>query len=284
MLYDIKEDSIKLDGTSMDYAAFGSGSRTMVLIPGLSLRDVKGSGASLAYMYRKFTKDHRIYCFDRRRRVPVGFTVADIARDIAFGMDELGLKNACVLGVSQGGMAAQYLALDRPDLVDKVVLGVTTSRSNSCIEKSVARWVDMAEHDRYQELTRDIFDTMYPPEYVAKYKLLMPLLQRTAKPKDPRRFIRLAKACLTCSTYERLGELHGKALVLGAGQDKVVTAQASNEMAAKIGCRCRIFEELWHSAYEDKAFNEEVYGFFTDNGEHRMFATDGSDIKDLLEK
>ena len=131
MLYDIKEDSIKLDGTSMDYAAFGSGSRTMVLIPGLSLRDVKGSGASLAYMYRKFTKDFRIYCFDRRRRVPVGFTVADIARDIAFGMDELELKNACVLGVSQGAAFGAALGI--------IVFGggmITNSLSNNTVSVS----------------------------------------------------------------------------------------------------------------------------------------------------
>ena len=139
MLYDVKEDNIRLNGTSMDYAAFGCGSRIMVLIPGLSLRDVKGSGMSLAYMYRRFTKEFRIYCFDRRKRVTAGYTASDIAKDIAAGMDELGLRNACVLGVSQGGMAAQYLALERPDLVDKVVLGVTLAQTNSTVESCIKK-------------------------------------------------------------------------------------------------------------------------------------------------
>lgn len=284
MLYDVKEDNIRLNGTSMDYATFGCGSRIMVLIPGLSLRDVKGSGMSLAYMYRRFTKEFRIYCFDRRKRVTAGYTASDIAKDIAAGMDELGLRNACVLGVSQGGMAAQYLALERPDLVDKVVLGVTLAQTNSTVESCIKKWVGMAEQDDFAALTRDIFDTMYPPEYVAKYRLLMPLLQRTAKPKDTQRFIRLAKACLTCDTYDRLPELHGKALVLGAGQDKVVTAEASAEMAERIGCRCRIFEDLWHSAYEDKGFNEEVYCFFTDSEDSSGTKKTSADKEDDNEK
>jgi len=40
-------------------------------------------------------------------------------------MDELGISEADVIGVSQGGMIAQNLAIDRPELVNKLVLAVT---------------------------------------------------------------------------------------------------------------------------------------------------------------
>ena len=50
-----------------------------------------------------------------------------MALDIAAAMDTLGIKNADIFGVSQGGMIAQYLAIDRPDLVNKLVLAVTLS-------------------------------------------------------------------------------------------------------------------------------------------------------------
>ena len=44
------------------------------------------------------------------------------ARDYAALADALGLTRICVIGLSQGGMVAQKLALLRPDLVSSLVL------------------------------------------------------------------------------------------------------------------------------------------------------------------
>ena len=59
-----------------------------------------------------------------------GYSTRDMAEDLAFGMQTLGITRAKVLGVSQGGMIAQYLAIDHPELVDRLVLAVTLSRPN----------------------------------------------------------------------------------------------------------------------------------------------------------
>ena len=90
--------------------AFGKGSKPFVIIPGLSLNRIKGAGLSLAYMYRIFTKDYRVYVFDKKDVIPEGYTIKKIAEDTANAMKELGIEKAYVLGVSQGGMVAQYLA------------------------------------------------------------------------------------------------------------------------------------------------------------------------------
>lgn len=49
-------------------------------------------------------------------------TISDHARDLAALMDAQGLSGALVCGVSVGGMIAQRLAADRPDLVAGLVL------------------------------------------------------------------------------------------------------------------------------------------------------------------
>ena len=64
-------------------------------------------------------------------------TVRDLAADIAKAMDALGIGKADVFGVSQGGMIAQYLAIDRPDKVGKLVLAVTLSRNNATVQNVV---------------------------------------------------------------------------------------------------------------------------------------------------
>ena len=137
MLYNAKELKITVQNMQFDYIAFGNGTKPLIMIQGLNTRDIKGSSLSLAYMYRIFAKDYKVYLFDRRPVVQEGITVRDMATDIAQAMDRLGITNADVLGVSQGGMIAQYLAIDRPDLVNKLVLAVTLSKNNDTVKNVV---------------------------------------------------------------------------------------------------------------------------------------------------
>lgn len=71
----IKESSIKLNDSQINYVVFGKGTEPLVLIPGLSLRGVKGNGIFIAYMYRIFSKKYRVYCFDKRNDIPETATV-----------------------------------------------------------------------------------------------------------------------------------------------------------------------------------------------------------------
>ena len=263
MLYNTKERELQIGDTKMTYASFGKGDKTMVIIPGLSLRDVKGAGLGLAYMYRKFAKNYKIYVFDRKEDIPDGYTVKDIADDVAYGMRQLGLKDAYVFGVSQGGMVAQYLALDYPELVSKLVLGVTLSRNNKTVTAVVNHWIEQFQQEKYTEFVEDMLRNMYSESYIKKYSLMFPILIRFSVPKNMERFMRLAKACLTCNTYERLTEIKCPVLVLGGSKDLVTTGQASVEIAEKLGCEIHMYENLGHSAYEEATdFNDRIYDFF----------------------
>lgn len=56
-----------------------------------------------------------------------GFSVDDLARDLAGLLDALGIAHAHVVGLSLGGMTGQALAVLRPDLVDRLVLVATSA-------------------------------------------------------------------------------------------------------------------------------------------------------------
>ena len=262
MLYNVKESKLSINNTKVDYISFGSGTKTLVMIQGLNTRRIKGAGLSLAYMYRLFAKEYKVYLFDRREDVYDGITVRDIASDMAAAMDELGISNADVFGVSQGGMIAQYLAIDRPDLVHKLVLAVTLSRNNDTVKEVVRSWIEMTEKSDMQSLVRDMSEKMYSQSYLKRYKLFMPLLTVLQKPKDIQRFVRLAKACLTCNAYEELHKIKCPVMVLGAGCDKIVTGEASEEIAEKLGCEIYMYDDLGHAAYEEaKDFNVRIIEF-----------------------
>ena len=263
MLYNAKELRLELDDLKTDYITFGKGTKPLIMIQGLNTRGIKGAADSLAYMYRIFAKEYKVYLFDRRENVTGGLTVRELAADIATAMDALGLSNADVFGVSQGGMIAQYLAIDRPDLVRKMVLAVTLSKNNETVEPVVNDWIRMTEQGDMKRLVEDMALKLYSDAYVKIYRPFLPLLTLLQKPKDVKRFIILAKACLTCSTYAELEKIQCPVLVLGGGKDQVVTGEASVELAEKLGCKLHIYEELGHAAYEEAAdFNRRVYEFF----------------------
>ena len=185
-----------------------------------------------------------------------------MASDIAMAMDILDITNADVFGVSQGGMIAQHLAIDRPDLVKKLVLAVTLSQNNDTVKQVVNNWIEMAELGAMKELVTDMAEKMYSDAYVKKYRPFMPLLTILQKPKDVRRFVILAKACLTCNAYECLDKMKCPVFVIGGRQDKVVSGKASEEIAEILDCKIHMYDNLGHAAYEEaKDFNQRVYDF-----------------------
>ncbi len=263
MLFNIKEDKIKLSSGEVDYIAFGNGERPLIMLQGLNTRGIKGSGLGLALMYRIFMRNFRVYIFDRRPTVTDKTTVREMAADVAEAMDALRLKGACVLGVSQGGMIGQYLAIDRPDLVEKMVLAVTASRNNETIISVINNWISLTENDDYKALVSDMAEKMYSEKYMKKYRPLLPILTVLQKPKDRERFINLAKSCLTCNAYDELEKIKCKALIIGGEKDKIVGSDAAEELATKIGCDAIIYDGLGHAAYEElPQFNVDVYDFF----------------------
>lgn len=262
MLYSTEEKRLEIQDIQLNYITFGKGEKPLVMIQGLSTRSIKGASFSLAYMYRIFARDYKVYLFDRRENITERITVRDLASDIAKAMDLLEITKADVFGVSQGGMIAQYLAIDRPDLVNKLVLAVTLSRNNETVKTIIANWIQMTEQNNIKCLVTDMVVKMYSDSYVKRYQLFMPLLTVLQRPKNVPRFITLAKACLTCNAYDELDKIQCPVFVIGGMQDKVVSGEASMEIADKLGCEIFMYDDLGHAAYEEaKDFNQKILDF-----------------------
>lgn len=262
MLYHAKENTLQLCHAEMDCITFGTGTKTLIMIQGLNTRGIKGAALPLAWMYRMFAKAYTVYLFDRRKAVWDGITVRDMAKDVAAAMDALGLSRADIIGVSQGGMIAQYLAIDRPDLVNKLVLAVTLSRNNDTVRSVIENWIRLTERGAMKQLVADMAEKMYSEAYLKRYKPFLPLLTLVQKPRDVGRFLNLARACLTCSAYEELEKIQCPVFVIGGGRDKVVGGDAAEEIARKLGCEMYIYEALGHAAYEEATdFNKRMWDF-----------------------
>ena len=125
-----KGKTLYFNDKSMDYVTFGKGKKSLVIIPGLGdgLQTVKGMAMLFSITYRLLAKCYKIYVFSRINELRQGYTTWDMAVDVAEAMETLNLDAAYVIGISQGGMIAQWLAANFPEKVEKLVLAVTTAK------------------------------------------------------------------------------------------------------------------------------------------------------------
>lgn len=262
MLYQTTEGKIQLGKTSMDYAAFGTGLKTLLLIPGLSLRGVKGAGLSLAWMYRQFVKDYRVYVLDRRSTIAGDCTIWDLADDVVEAMDALDIPCADVVGISQGGMIAQALAIRHQQRVSKLVLGVTAPCVNDTLRRVVGGWIDAGEKNDWRTINREGIILGYSEAFQRKMRWMLPLAERLVKPVDGRRFIHLARSILTFDALNELDQIICPVMVLGGKQDRITTGDASLELAERLHCDIYMYDDLGHAAYDEaKDFNQKVLSF-----------------------
>lgn len=246
----------------MNYIRFGTGERILVMLPGLGdgLRSVRGTALPMALMYRAFAKAFTVYAFSRENGLPQGYTTREMAADQAQAMELLGIQKADVLGISMGGMIAQYLAIDYPEKVGKLILTVTSARPNPILRSSIGEWVSCARRGDHTAFMDSNMRRIYSENYYRKNKWLVPIMGKLTKPKSYDRFFIQADACLKHSAYESLHRIQSPTLVIGGGKDSALGGDASREIAAQIpGAELRMFEQLGHGLYEEaENFNQTV--------------------------
>ncbi|MBQ6595500.1 MAG: alpha/beta hydrolase [Clostridia bacterium] len=265
MLRNAKNGSVRIGDSCMTYVSFGRGRRSLVVLPGLSdgLATVRGKALLLAGPYRRFLDRYTVYMFSRRDDLPDGFTIRDMAADQAEAMRCLGLERASVLGVSEGGMIAQYLAADAPRLLDRLVLAVTAPRLNGTTEERLRKWIALAEAGDHKALMIDTAENSYSPAYLKRYRRLYPVLGAVGRPKSYRRFLVNARAILAFDASPELERILRPTLILGGREDRIVGAEASLELQKGIrGSELYVYPGLGHAAYEEaKDFYARVFAF-----------------------
>ena len=248
-----------------EYIRFGNGQKILVMLPGLGdgLRSMKGTALPMALMYRMFVREYTVYAFGRKMDLTAGYTTRDMARDVADAMEELGIPKANVLGVSMGGMIAQYLAIDYPKKVDKLILTVTSARPNPILVESIEEWVTCAKNDDHRRLMDSNLKRIYSEGYCRKNKWMIPLIAAMTKPKSYGRFLIQADACLNHNAYEQLGRIQAPTLVIGGEKDASLGGDASREIAQAIpDARLHMYPQWGHGLYEEAGdFNDLVMKF-----------------------
>ncbi len=251
----------------MDYCVFGSGKKTFVILPGLSVHSVMGLADSIADAYKDFAEEYTVYVFDRSKNLKEGYTVKNMAEDTAVAMEALHIKDADIFGASQGGMIAMYVAIDHPELVHKMVLGSTLAKPNDTFDQIVDEWLQLAEKKDEKGLLESFVDNVYSEATLKAYRETLISSNEGITDEEYQRFIIMAQACQTFNCYDQLSSIQCPVLVLGAENDQIVTAEGSKQIAEALDCEIYLYDKNYgHGVYDEAAdYKQRCLDFFSEN-------------------
>ena len=260
-----KNRILSLGGSTYDTIQFGRGKKHLVMIPGLGdgLITVKNKALVGLILYHAYASRYTVTLISRRNELTEEADTCSMARDQAAVMKALGIRQAHVIGVSQGGMIAQHLAADHPQLVDRLVLVVTVPQSSSLMRANAERWVRMMEQGDRTGLMGDINEKAHPEPYLRKIRWTYPILGWSVRKSSLRRFRIQARACMSHDARQKLGRITAPTLIIGGAEDQTLGPEGSLLLAKAIpGSQLKIYPHQGHALYEDeKAFNRDVLHF-----------------------
>ena len=264
-MYSSKNATLYINGKTMDYVTFGKGNQPLVIIPGLGdgLQTVKGMAMPFSITYRKLSERYKIYVFSRINELRQGYTTRDMAADVAEAMETLNLDAAYVMGISQGGMIAQWLAVDFPKKVERLILTVTTAKLNSFGRERITHWLELNQTDSYKELMLDIASHSYTTKSFRKIKYLYRIMGIFGRIKDKQRIDIQSVSCLKHDSLDFLEKINCPTLIIGAEKDDVLGVDGSLGLHQHIkDSQLTILPECGHALYEqNKDFQKRVLVF-----------------------
>jgi 3-oxoadipate enol-lactonase len=254
----------KAGNSALHYEINGSG-------PPLVLAHSLSSNMSMWEEQRALLERHfQVIRFDVRGHgkspVPKGpYTMRALAGDAAALLDRLGIRQVTWVGISLGGMIGQVLALERPELISRMVLADTTSGYPPAGQ---AAWVDRIAHVESGGMEAVVGGTLERwftesfrdanPEIVARIRTMILAT-------DPAGFVACGHAIRNFDVKDEIGAIACPVLVMVGEADHATPPEMSRAIAAAIpGARFELIPGAAHqSAIEQPVlFNSHLADFF----------------------
>ncbi len=233
-------------------------------MPGIFTKSLMPFAQGVADRYQKFLEGYKIYLLDRPLNPPETCDAAFLAKAAAESLDALGVKGACVVGISAGGIAAQALAASRPDLVAKLFLGSTTANTKEAAA-IIGGWARLAEEEKLSELNQAFAQAVYTPCFYERYKDAIMASLAGATSADLKRFATLARALLGFDAAPLLAKIKCPILAVGAGLDKIFGADSAPQIARLAGSSARsyVYKNYGHAVYDEAPdYPDKILAFF----------------------
>jgi pimeloyl-ACP methyl ester carboxylesterase len=266
----------------LPYLAVGHGP-PLVVLPGFRAEHANPTGPERRFSLRPLrplARQFTVYLVSRKPGLPAGATIADLAADYAEALERTFTSPVAVVGSSTGGSIAQQLAIDHPELVDRLVLVASACRlgpGGRRMQRDLARLTLAGRPRRAWAATGPglAATTVGGQLYGALLWLFGPKLD----PADPSDMLIVVDAEDRFDAAPQLHRVTAPTLVVAGDRDRNYTPELFWETAARIpGARLRLYPGKGHAGIATLAYKpavRELLGFLrergADGGHHNLF-------------
>lgn len=208
---------------------------------GPPLAMIQGLGYSSRFWFNQvpeLKKHFRLVLFDNRdvgksEIVEEEYEMEDMARDLSELIRELGFSHVNLLGLSMGGYIAQHLALEWPELIDKLILVSTHAGGPAYLEATEDLWEEILDVEGLTE--REIYRKGYrysvTEDFFANREEIEKLVDmRVEDSQPPAAYQRQFQAASRFDLTDRLDEIESDTLIVAGEEDRVVPTQFAEQL------------------------------------------------------
>jgi pimeloyl-ACP methyl ester carboxylesterase len=214
--------------------------------------------------FKHLTKTYVIYVMSRKSGLPEGYTTRDLAEDYATVIkDEFGGEPLDVMGMSYGGLIAQHLAADHPELVKRLVIAMSVYRFSEKGNNLDMRYAQLLSENKKRAAFCSMGDSVDNRFKRSVLKLFLWLIAPIMlhKPEFPSDLVVEGKAEMAHNSKNRLADITVPTLVIGGDNDFFCPVESLRETAAGIpNAELVIYEGKGHIVM-GKTFEEDVLDF-----------------------
>ncbi len=260
---------VAVNGLSLFYQETGSASaEPLVLIMGWG-----GDHTVWALQAPAFAAEHRVVSFDNRGAgqsdaPDIPYTITGMARDTLALLDQLGIRQAHICGVSMGGMIAQEIALAHPERVLTLQLHCTLARVDAYGRFLMEVFLKVKARGDVEEFAHFSLPWLLSRKTMAENPEFVRFwIERAIGYPYPTGLVgltRQAQAVAGHDTLDRLAGLRMPTLITTGADDILVPPACSQELHARIpGSELVVIPDAGHVHFIERfeKFNESCLEF-----------------------
>lgn len=189
---------------------------------------------ALSNNFEVITHDHRGTGASTKSKIT--YSVSQMATDVLKLMDKLGIARTAMVGHSTGGAIAQYLAINHPDRLSKIVLSATWAGPSLYFQTLFDLRSQVLREAGPEAYLVDGIMRAYPPDTLSENPDLLSGTREERLAAFPGEEIELSrvKAVLAHDLRDQVSQIAVPTLVICAADDQITPVGFSRELIDKI--------------------------------------------------
>lgn len=246
---DIK--SVSINNSEMEYIEFWNWEKVLIIIPWLSIKSILINPEAIESAFSDFINDYKIYLIDSLKKVPENYSIEEMAEDTYKTIKEIWIETCNIFWASQGWMIAQCIAINHPDLIEKLILWSTTPKVEKKSELIISRRIDLAKNNKIEELNKTMASDIYSEKTLKQFWEIILNMNKDVSDEELQKFIILAESIKYFNIEDKLQNIKCKTLAISSKKDKIFWKEWAEIIAEKTNGKLYIYEDYSHAVYDE---------------------------------